>query len=105
MSEIQNNLAAIRRRRGLSAIHLAAVAGVSRQTIYAMEAGTYVPNTVVALRLARALDTTVEELFTLPGDAAPPELRAERAALLPGSAPIQPGQPVQLCRIEKKLLA
>lgn len=54
MPEIETNLGELRRKRGLSAIHLAAAIGVSRQTIYAMEAGTYVPNTAVALRLARA---------------------------------------------------
>ena len=59
MPEIETNLAALRKKRGLSAIHLAATAGVSRHTIYAIESGTFVPNTTVALRLARELDTTV----------------------------------------------
>ena len=105
MSEIETNLAALRRKRGLSAISLAAACGVSRQTIYAMEAGTYIPNTAVALRLARALETTVEELFSLPGPATPAKLGAERAILLPGSGDIQAGQAVQLCRVENRLLA
>src|SRR5579862_6008158 len=103
--EIDTNLGKLRRQRGFSAIHLAATVGVSRQTIYAMEAGTYVPNTAVALRLARALDTTVEELFTLPEGIPAPNLHSERAVLLPGSAPLQAGQPVQLCRVEKRLMA
>ncbi len=38
---------------------------MSRQTIYAIEAGTYVPNTEVALNLARELEVTVDELFSL----------------------------------------
>lgn len=105
MSEIETNLATLRRKRGLSAIHLAATVGVSRQTIYAMEAGTFVPNTAVALRLARALETTVEELFTLADSVPAPNLRSERAVLLPGSATLQPGQAVQLCRVEKRLMA
>src|SRR4051794_13345497 len=105
MPEIETSLGALRRKRGLSAIHLAATVGVSRQTIYAMEAGTYVPNTAVALRLARALETSVEELFTLPGSAPAPNLRWEKAALLPGSASVQEGQAVQLCRVEKRLMA
>src|SRR5215471_4831677 len=104
MPEIETSLGALRRKRGLSAIRLAADVGVSRQTIYAMEAGTYVPNTAVALRLARALETTVEELFTLPGSAPAPNLRSERATLLPGSS-VQEGQAVQLCRVEKRLIA
>jgi molybdate-binding protein/DNA-binding XRE family transcriptional regulator len=105
MREIETHLSALRRKRGLSAIRLAAVAGVSRQTIYAMEAGTFVPNTAVALRLARALDTTVEELFSLTQGDTPARLRSERAELLPCSEPVQAGQAVQLCRIEKRLLA
>ena len=105
MPEIETSLGTLRRKRGLSAIHLAATAGVSRQTIYAMEAGTYVPNTAVALRLARALDTTVEELFTLAGSAPAPDLRSEQATLLPGSPAVAEGQAVQLCRVEKRLVA
>src|SRR5882757_1020526 len=71
MPEIETSLGKFRRKRGFSAIRLAAAVGVSRQTIYAMEAGTYVPNTAVALRLARALDTSVEELFALAGNREP----------------------------------
>src|ERR1017187_1266626 len=105
MSEIDTSLGTLPRKRGLSAIHLAAAAGGSRPTIYAMEAGPYVPNTAVAVRLARALDTAVEELFTLAGSLPAPNLRSERATLLPGSATVQEGQAVQLCRVEKRLMA
>jgi len=58
-----NNLLEMRQKRGLSAAELAAEVGISRQTIYAMEAGNYVPNTIVALKLARALGAKVEDLF------------------------------------------
>jgi molybdate-binding protein/DNA-binding XRE family transcriptional regulator len=105
MPEIETSLGTLRRKRGLSAIHLAATVGVSRQTIYAMEAGTYVPNTAVALRLARALDTTVEALFTLAGSVPSPKLHSELATLLPGSPTVQEGQTVQLCRVENRLIA
>jgi putative molybdopterin biosynthesis protein len=105
MPEIETNLGKLREKRGFSAIQLAEAVGVSRQTIYAMEAGAYVPNTAVALRLARALETTVEELFALAGDVPPAELRSEQAMLLPGSAGLQPGQTVQLCRVDRKLMA
>src|SRR5580693_9918087 len=104
MPEIETNLGKLRRKRGLSAIHLAATVDVSRQTIYAMEAGTYVPNTAVALRLARALEVKVEDLFTLP-QAEPTGLRSEEVTLLPGSESPHPGQPVQLCRVNKRLVA
>ena len=59
---------------------------VSRQTIYAIEAGTYVPNTEVALNLARELEVTVEELFSLPEESseAPDSLSSD---LLSAAAP------------------
>lgn len=104
-AEIENNLAQLRQQRGLSAAELAKRVGVSRQTIYAMEAGGYVPNTVVALRMARALDVGVENLFRLRGEQAAPKLREAHAVLLPGSEIPQPGQAVQLCRVDRHLMA
>ena len=56
--EIANRLAEFREKRGFSAAALAKNIRVSRQTIYAMEAGDYVPNTAVALKLARTLEAT-----------------------------------------------
>lgn len=105
MTKIENTLAELRQERGLAAADLAKLIGVSRQTVYAMEAGSYVPNTAVALRLARVLETTVEDLFTLPEDPAVPALRAEQVAMLPGSEPAEPGQPVQLCRVGRRVFA
>ena len=52
-----------RRRKGWSQDELARLAGIRRQAVYDMESGRYLPNTAVALRLARALDCTVEMLF------------------------------------------
>ncbi len=45
---------------------LATTVGMGRQTLYAIEAGSYVPNTAGALRLERALQVRVEDLFALP---------------------------------------
>src|SRR5262245_35135776 len=66
--KIETRLASIRKSRGIGAAELAQRVGVTRQTIYAIEAGTYVPNTEVTLRLARELEVAVEELFSLPKD-------------------------------------
>ena len=44
---------------------LAERCGVSRQTINAIEAGKFIPSTVLALKIARAFQKTVEELFSL----------------------------------------
>ncbi|HUI54606.1 MAG TPA: substrate-binding domain-containing protein [Bryobacteraceae bacterium] len=104
-SEIENNLAAIRQKRGLSAAYLAKVTGVSRQTIYAIEAGSYVPNTALALRLARVLESGVDELFALPGDFPAPDVRLQEVALLRGPEMLQTGQPVQLCRVDRRMMA
>jgi putative molybdopterin biosynthesis protein len=104
-SEIENHLAELREKRGLSAASLAHMVGVSRQTIYAMEAGSYVPNTALALQLAHVLEVAVEQMFSLAADVPAPELRTETATLLPGSAPVQAGEPVQLCMVDKRLIA
>jgi len=105
MREIETTLGTLRRKRGISAIDLAAMVGVSRQTVYAMESGAYVPNTATALRLARALGSTVEELFTLAGGETVFDPRTATAALLPDSASLAAGQAVQLCRVGKRLVA
>jgi putative transcriptional regulator len=39
--------------------------GVSRQTINAMEAGKYIPSTVLSLKVAEVFGKTVNELFSL----------------------------------------
>ena len=103
--EIDSRLALHRQKRGLSAARLAEMVGVSRQTIYAMEAGDYMPNTALALRLARVLEERVEDLFALSGDAPAPELPGMEATLLAGADAPHPGQPVQLCRVDGRLVA
>ena len=104
-TEIDNRLGTLRQKRGFSAAQLAKLVGVSRQTIYAIEAGSYVPNTALALKLARVLESRVEELFSLSEDLPAPELRTEQVMMLPGAAPAQSGQPVQLCRVDRRILA
>jgi len=44
---------------------LARRVGVTRQTIIALEAGRYIPSLLLAVRLARAFDVAVEELFVM----------------------------------------
>jgi DNA-binding XRE family transcriptional regulator len=100
---VQNNLAALRRKRGLSAPEVAHAVGVNRQTIYAMEAGSYVPNTLVALRLARLFEVRVEEIFLLEADASPADdLRL--VTLLPGDESGCGGL-LQLCMVDDRLIA
>lgn len=65
--ELRNHLNEHRARRKLTQAELAVLAGVSRKTINTVENGVFIPSTVLALRLARALETSVEKLFELPG--------------------------------------
>lgn len=95
---VNTHLAEIRQSRGLGAAELAEKSGITRQTIYAIEAGAYVPNTAAALRLARVLGVTVEDLFHLPEEApvAPPAIEID---LVSEDGVAQDGPPVQLARV------
>ncbi|HKC81018.1 MAG TPA: helix-turn-helix transcriptional regulator [Gemmatimonadaceae bacterium] len=63
---LKNQLREERARRNLTQADLATLVGVSRKTINTVENGVFIPSTVLALELARALKTTVESLFQLP---------------------------------------
>jgi putative transcriptional regulator len=64
-SQLGNRLKEERTRRGLSQADLAELVHVSRKTINTVENGVFVPSTILALRLAAALATSVERLFYL----------------------------------------
>jgi len=64
---LKNDLKAKRGERGWTQAELAERVGVSRKTINTVENGVFVPSTILALRLARALETPVERLFWLEG--------------------------------------
>ena len=53
----------MRQSKGLTQSQLAEWVGVKRQAIYDIESGRYLPNTGLALRLAKHLGCTVEDLF------------------------------------------
>ena len=55
-------------RGEMSQAALAEKVGVSRQTIVAIERGNYNPSVELALRLAKSLEASVEELFQLEED-------------------------------------
>ncbi|MEV6298817.1 helix-turn-helix transcriptional regulator [Actinoplanes sp. NPDC051861] len=54
---------AARREAGFTQQTLAAEVEVSRQTIIAMETGDYAPSVYLAIKVARALATSVEALW------------------------------------------
>ena len=62
---MKNGIKALRKARGLRQEDLAELLDVSRQTIIAMENDKYDPSLALAMRLARLLETTVEEIFYL----------------------------------------
>ena len=64
--KLRNNLQQIRKSRGLTQQQLSESADVSRKSINAVENGIYIPSIVLALKIARTLNCTVEELFELP---------------------------------------
>ena len=61
-----SQLKTLRTEAGLTQADLAERVGVTRKTINTVENGVFIPSTVLALKLARALSTTVEGLFQLP---------------------------------------
>jgi putative transcriptional regulator len=62
-----NRLNALRLERGLTQAALAELVGVSRKTINTVENHVFVPSTLLALKIARALGRPVEEVFFLEG--------------------------------------
>ena len=60
-----NKLKMFRVMANLKQQELAELVSVSRQTIIAIEAGKYVPSTMLSLKLAFALKVSIDELFQL----------------------------------------
>jgi molybdate-binding protein/DNA-binding XRE family transcriptional regulator len=67
-SNIENRLKTLRTAKSLSQGELAQMTGLSRQAVYAIETSRYLPTTPVALRLAKALQCRVEDIFSLISD-------------------------------------
>jgi len=64
--KLLNNLEELRKSAGLTQQELSDQADVSRKSINAIENGIYVPSTVLALRIAKILTCSVENIFKLP---------------------------------------
>lgn len=62
---LRNRIKLERARHNLTQEQLADLVGVTRKTINTVETGRFVPSTVLALRLGRALHASVEDLFYL----------------------------------------
>jgi putative transcriptional regulator len=66
---LENRVREAREAKGLTQAELAALVGVSRKTINTVENSVFVPSTLIALKLALALDEPVEALFSLAEEA------------------------------------
>lgn len=63
--KLTNSMRVERARQRMTQQQLAEKTGVSRQTIHSVETGRFVPSTVLAIRIAQALKTTIDNLFKI----------------------------------------
>jgi len=62
---IQNFIASRRQERNWRQEEVAQTVGVSRQTLSALEKGSYIPSLLLAMRIAEHFNEPVESLFFL----------------------------------------
>lgn len=86
-----------RQARGWSQQELAEKIGVKRQAVYDIETGRYLPNTGIALRLARLFGCRVEDLFV---DREPEQVQVVQ--MLDGASP--PSSRIALARVRERLV-
>lgn len=60
---MKNRLEEIRKQRGIRQEELAAALEVSRQTIGSLENGRYNPSILLAFKIARFFEMSIEEIF------------------------------------------
>ncbi|WP_107586521.1 helix-turn-helix transcriptional regulator [Clostridioides difficile] len=60
---MKNRLEEIRKEGGIKQEELASILQVSRQTIGSLENGRYNPSIILAFKIARYFDMSIEEIF------------------------------------------
>ena len=60
---MKNRIEDIRKERGIRQEDFAKAMGVSRQTISSLENGRYNPSILLAYKIAKYFDMTIEEVF------------------------------------------
>ena len=60
---MKNRIEAIRKERGIRQEDFARAMGVSRQTISSLENGRYNPSILLAYRIAKYFEMTIEQVF------------------------------------------
>ncbi len=68
---LTNKIKVFRAMHNLTQAELAMKVNVTRKSINAIEGGRFVPSTVLALKIARVFNTTVEDVFQLQVEAEP----------------------------------
>ena len=67
--EMKNRLEELRKSRGIKQEELAAILEVSRQTIGSLENGRYNPSILLAFKIARYFEMSIEDIFIYEEDA------------------------------------
>lgn len=62
---LENSVQMVRKEKGVTQEQLAEAVGVTRQTIISIEKGNYVPSVLLAMKIARYFNTTIESLFVI----------------------------------------
>jgi molybdate-binding protein/DNA-binding XRE family transcriptional regulator len=93
-----NRVREVRLARGLSQQEVAARAGITRQAVNGIELRRYTPNALIALRLAQALDTRVEDLFHLP-------VETREHPVMTGAEALEAGERLALARVGESMVA
>ncbi|WP_315110158.1 helix-turn-helix transcriptional regulator [Clostridium intestinale] len=60
---MKNRLEEIRKKRGIKQEDLATILEVSRQTIGSLENGRYNPSIILAFKIAKYFNMSIEEIF------------------------------------------
>ena len=60
---MKNKIESIRKERGIRQEEFAKAMGVSRQTISSLENGRYNPSILLAYKIAKYFEMTIEEVF------------------------------------------
>lgn len=60
---VKNRIEEIRTKKGIRQEDFAKLMGVSRQTISSLENGRYNPSIMLAYKIAKYFDMTIEEVF------------------------------------------
>ncbi len=61
--DMENRIAALRKARRISQAELAEAVAVTRQTIISLESGRYNASLLLAHKIAKYFETTIEEIF------------------------------------------